>query len=141
MNELDPKTKYDPTFLFIRADERTEAVEIAVKDLDKEMQHTREDLLAFRHHFDQRVENGVALTGQRNSTQIGELTTRVTLLEREYGELKAQLLDPETGALIKFEERLKDLSDWISTINKLAIGFIVTGCAGSLILWAVHHYR
>jgi hypothetical protein len=134
VNDLDPKESYDPTFLFIRADERTEAVEIAVKDIDKEIQHIREDLAAFRHHFNERVEKGVARTGGKNSDAIGALTTRVALLEREQGEMAKQLFDKDTGFVPRMEA-------WVTNINRLAIGFIVTICAGGLVLWTVKHFN
>lgn len=142
-DELDPKKHYDPVFLFIRSDERLALVESDQSDLANNVTQHK---VYIDKKFDEqngqidylikRMDGQVSKTGHDNTAAIGDLTKQLALVENDVRQLHEKLFDKDTGLMKQFE----NLRDWVSAINKLAMGFMVTGVAGALILWAVKHF-
>lgn len=131
--EVDPAKQYSATHLFLRADERMAQVEAQIHDHGLGLQDARNGLKA----LEERVNMGVARTGNENRTDIAELKTKVALLERENGEMKKQLFDKDTGLVTQFNEQRA----WQKNFNNSVTTFFIVQLAGGLILWAVKHFR
>jgi hypothetical protein len=132
MNELDLKEDYRPVYLFLRADERAQSIEAELHDTGLKIQSIENNL----NNMDKRINLGIAITGQNNQKTLSEMITRVTLLEKENGELEKKLFDKDTGLLKQFE----NINNWINMINKTMAGFFIMGVFGALILWALSHF-
>ena len=130
---LDPQRFYPATHLFIRADERAHALEAAQVDHGKAIQDLQGQVKA----VEERVNLGVARTGNENRADIQDLKTRVALMEREHAEIKKQLFDKDTGLIKQFDEHRQ----WQTNVNNKVTTFFIVQLAGALILWAVKHFH
>ncbi len=131
--KLDPNESYSATHLFIRADERIHGIEAELVTHGKDIENALNSIKA----VEDRVNLGVARTGNENKKDIEGIKTAVALLERENGELKKQLFDKDTGLVKQFG----DLREWVGTFNRNVTTFFIVQVAGALILWAVKHFR
>lgn len=130
---LEPLKEYSGVHLFIRADERMHGIEAELVSQGKDIQDAKNALKA----VEDRVNMGVARTGNENKGDIQDLKTRMALAERENGELKKQLFDKDTGLIKQFD----GFRDWKESFSKNVITFFIVQLAGALILWAVKHFR
>lgn len=130
---LDSRVSYPATHLFIRADERIHAVEAELVTHGKDIQDAKNALEA----VEERVNMGVARTGNENRTDIQDLKTRTALMEKSIADTQTRLFDKDTGLIKQFE----DARDWQNNFSKNVTTLFIVQLAGALILWAAKHFH
>lgn len=124
---------FDPIHLYIRTDEKYEEVRSEVEDMVKGHQDMKNTI----ERVEKRVDFGVAVTGQKNSEELGKQAVEIGKLKQtqELEQLKLINLEKTLG------EKLDKISKAVDLIYRGIVGIFFTILCGGGVLYALRFFK
>ena len=129
MTEHIQHTPADAIHLFVRNDEKMDMVKTDLQDYRVQAVEMSKRM----DRIDDRVDNGVAKTGQMNSAKIAEHAVELGKLIQQVGGLDEEINNQESGIF----KQIREIKEAVGLIYKGIVGIFFTVIAGGAILYAM----
>jgi hypothetical protein len=129
----EPEKKWDATYLYVRTDEKYEEVKAEVHDMKLEQKDLKNSL----ERIEKRVDFGVAITGNKNTEELGKHAVDIGQLKQtqELHALKLTDLEKSLG------DKLEHIDKSVDLIYKGIVTIFFTLVIGGIVIYALKFFH
>ena len=130
---MNEEKRFDPIHLYIRTDEKFEEVRAEVHDVKLDQKDLRNSI----DRIEKRVDFGVSVTGQKNSSEIGLQAVEIGKLKQtqEIQDLKLETIEATLN------DKLDKVIKAVDLIYKGIVGIFFTLICGGGVLYALKFFH